>query len=167
MVDPRQRFEDLLARVACEAVLASSESIPASITSLLNELQAQIQQSEWPARPALAEAVAEALACSERQTLSTARCSKRLPPMPSSSTIQHASARRAERRLRPVNLHQTVRLCVWQRPEQNTADHREDQSVGADARRQRDQGDQRERPARGERANAVSNVLNQIIEPSS
>ena len=72
MVDPRQRFEDLLARVACEAVLASSEGIPASITSLLNELQAQIQQSEWPARPALAEAVAEALACSERQTLSTA-----------------------------------------------------------------------------------------------
>ncbi len=72
MFDSRQRFEDVLARVACEAVLASPGAIPGSVGALLSDLQAQLQASAWPARSALADAVAGAAACSHQAALAAA-----------------------------------------------------------------------------------------------
>ena len=55
--------------------------------------------------------------------------------------------------------HQPFGIRIGQRPEQQRVDDAEDCGVGADAQRQRDEGDHRERPCLQHHANGVPNIL--------
>src|SRR5262245_7239687 len=84
-------------------------------------------------------------------------------------TIRAVSRSRAslnnddERRLFP-NHHQSVRLAIRRRLEQNGIDHTENSRVRADAERQRQHGDEGEAGALHQRSRAVAQVLNQRLD---
>ena len=61
------------------------------------------------------------------------------------------------------HLHQSAGLLERKRAEQQRIDHAEDGAVGADAERERDDGDQREAGILQQRAQAVAQVLPECV----
>jgi len=62
---------------------------------------------------------------------------------------------------------QLLRIRVGQRTKQDSADNREDRSVGADAESESEYGDGGEAGIFSEHAGAVANVLKDGVEPSA
>ena len=72
MSDPRQHFDDLLARVACEVVLAAPHGPVDGARALLAELQALVSRSAWSDREALDRSIASALTCTDARAMGAA-----------------------------------------------------------------------------------------------
>ena len=65
-----------------------------------------------------------------------------------------------------VEQHQALRLADRQRLQQDAVDEREDRAVGADAKGEGGDGDERERGAAAKDAQAVAQVLGNLVEPA-